>query len=159
MAWVRGAGAGPGQQPPFLRNKIAQVLVCIVQVRRHLAPQPCSALSMGFKVVWQRMPSMPWLANLQQHVLFFNRSSTEYIKFMKALRYAKGRAEKLLCFCNACVIAGHILLIHNTLGTLSALCFEVAPVMAATTGLVPCLDGALACGRGCCRFCECMTLQ
>ena len=36
MAWVRGAGAGPGQQPPFLRNKIAQVLVCIVQVRLSL---------------------------------------------------------------------------------------------------------------------------
>ena len=32
MAWVRGAGAGQAQQPPFLRNKIAQVLVCIVQV-------------------------------------------------------------------------------------------------------------------------------
>ncbi|KAK9827309.1 hypothetical protein WJX81_002974 [Elliptochloris bilobata] len=32
MAWMRAAGAGPGQQPPFLRNKIAQVLVCIVQV-------------------------------------------------------------------------------------------------------------------------------
>jgi len=33
MAWVRGAGAGPGQQPAFLRNKIAQVLACMVQVR------------------------------------------------------------------------------------------------------------------------------
>lgn len=102
MAWVRGAGAGPGQQPPFLRNKIAQVLVCIVQVRRHLAPQTCSALLMGFKVVWQRMPSVTWLANMQ-HVLLFNKATTVYIIYLTALRYAKGRAKKLLCRRNACV--------------------------------------------------------
>lgn len=51
MAWVRGAGAGPGQQPPFLRNKIAQVLVCIVQVIPSL-------------VVWYEVPG---LANTAHH--------------------------------------------------------------------------------------------
>ncbi len=48
MAWVRGAGAGPGQQPAFLRNKIAQVLVCMVQVRMacDVAADVCSAGSL-----------------------------------------------------------------------------------------------------------------
>lgn len=102
MAWVRGAGAGPGQQPPFLRNKIAQVLACIVQVRRHLAPQLCSALLMRFKEVWQRMPSVT--------LLICSMCCSQ------RMRYAKGRAKSLLCFRNACVVAVHLLLIPRNIG-------------------------------------------
>ena len=50
------------------------------------------------------------VANMQ-HVLFFNKSTSEHINYLKALRYAKGRAKKLLCCRNVCVMAVHLLLI------------------------------------------------